>query len=403
MRLSKIFFRTQREDPADAEITSHRLMLRAGLIRKLASGLYLYLPLGQKLLGKVMTVVRQEMNAAGAAEVGLTALQPAELWQTSGRWDVYGPEMMRLEDRHGRAFCLGPTAEEVITTLVRDETRSYRQLPVHLYQIQTKFRDEVRPRFGVMRCREFLMKDGYSFHASQDCLKREYDVMRQTYHRIFSRCGLNYAVVQADAGAIGGTGSEEFQVLADTGENTLVACACGYSANLEQAPTQAPATAVHPAAAQEDLHTPGCKTIEAVAAFLKESPRDMMKNILFTDDSGGFHLVSVRADHEVNDAKLARHVSATGLRPATEEEITQKLALPVGYITPQGLPAAAQALITTYLDHTLLDGRAYITGANKAETHRRGVKPGVDFTTHVTGDFRNLTAEDPCPQCGGKP
>ncbi|MDR2195517.1 MAG: proline--tRNA ligase, partial [Gallionellaceae bacterium] len=337
MRVSRFFLSTLKEAPAEAELVSHRLMLRAGYIKQLARGLYTWMPLGLRVLRRVENVVREEMNRGGGVELLMPAVQPAELWRESGRWDVFGPQMLKMRDRNDGEFCFGPTHEEVITDIARREIKSYRQLPINFYQIQTKFRDEVRPRFGVMRAREFVMKDAYSFHASFDSLEQTYGVMRDTYSRIFTRLGLRFRAVAADTGAIGGSGSHEFHVLADSGEDALAFCPdSDYAANVELAEAVAPKAPR--GAASAPLHkvaTPGQRSIEEVAAFFDAPPQQVLKSIAVVDEEGRFALLLLRGDHQLNEVKAAKVLGA--FRLATEEEIQQHVGCRGGYIGPVGV------------------------------------------------------------------
>ncbi|HUW37593.1 MAG TPA: proline--tRNA ligase [Rhodocyclaceae bacterium] len=405
MRASQFFISTLKEAPADAEIVSHQLMLRAGLIRRLAGGIYTWMPLGLRVLRKVEAIVREEMNRAGAIELLMPAVQPAELWQESGRWEQYGPELLRLKDRHQRDFVVGPTHEEVITDVVRREIKSYRQLPRHFYQIQTKFRDEIRPRFGVMRGREFLMKDGYSFHAGFADLQREYTAMYETYTRIFSRLGLQFRAVAADTGSIGGTGSHEFHVLADSGEDAIAFCrASDYAANVELAEALAPA-APRPAAAQarKEVATPGKTLCEDVATFLGISIEKMVKAIAVIRDDipegelGRFALILLRGDHVLNEIKTHKIIGR--FRLAHEEEIEQCLGCRPGYIGPVGTSGVA-----LFADRTVAAMGDFVCGANKPGYHLTGVNFGRDLPEMAGGnvaDFRNVIAGDPSPDGKG--
>src|SRR5574340_993229 len=327
MRVSQFFISTLKEAPSEAELPSHKLMLRAGYIRKLASGLYTWMPLGLRVLRKVENIVREEMDKSGGIELLMPAVQPAELWQETGRWAVFGPQMLKIKDRHDNDFCFGPTHEEVITDIARREIRSYRQLPVNFYQIQTKFRDEVRPRFGVMRAREFVMKDAYSFHADYASLEQTYRVMHDAYSRIFTRLGLQFRAVAADTGAIGGSGSHEFHVLADSGEDALAYCpASDYAANVEMAEAVAP-SAPRPAAAQtmQKIATPGQKSIEEVAEFLGVTPQRILKSIAVIGENGEFALLLLRGDHQRNEVKASKIAALGSFRFATEGEIEQHM------------------------------------------------------------------------------
>ena len=399
MLFSRLLIPTLKETPAEAEAVSHRLLLRAGMIRKLASGIYNFLPLGLRVLRKVETIVREEMNRAGAQEVLLPAVQPAELWEESGRWQVYGKELLRFKDRHTRDFCFGPTHEEVITDLVRREVHSYRQLPLNLYQIQVKFRDEIRPRFGLIRGREFIMKDAYSFDVDEAGAESTYEAMYQAYTRIFTRCGLEFKTVEADTGPIGGSFSHEFMVLADTGEDLLASCtACDYAANLEKAevpPPQAnPGAAPAPAGqAPEEVHTPEIRTVEELAAFLRVNPQDIVKTLIYETDRGPV-AVLIRGDHEVNDVKVRNLLGVTDLflaGPARVEELT---GAEVGFSGPVGLS------LPIYADQAVAALGAFVTGANRQDYHLINVNPYRDFNLTQVADLRTVTDKDPCPRCG---
>jgi len=395
MYYSKLLIPTLKESPADAEVVSHKLMVRAGMIRQLAAGIYSILPLGLRVLKKVEAIIREEMNQIGGQEVFLPSIQPAELWQESKRWNFYGKELLRIKDRHDREFCYGPTHEEVITDIVRKEIKSYRQLPTILYQIQTKFRDEVRPRFGIMRGREFTMKDAYSFHADEVDTQKTYKKMAKAYTNIFRRCGLEFKQVQADSGTIGGSFSHEFAVLADSGEDEIGFCeACGYASNIELAEAQqAPITI--PTKNLEELketHTPGKKTVEEVSSFLDLPCEQIVKTILLENENG---LVAglVRGDHEINPIKMKNMIGCEWLLPAAEKTITEKLKLPCGYIGPVGLD------IPIYADQELASLQNFVTGANKADTHFTGVQIQRDLVIKKFGDLRRILAGDPCPRC----
>ncbi len=339
MRVSRFFISTLKEAPSEAELPSHRLMLRAGYIRKLSSGLYTWMPLGLRVLRKVEAVVREEMNKSGGIELLMPAVQPAELWQETGRWEVFGPQMLKIKDRHDNLFCFGPTHEEVITDIARREVKSYRQLPLNFYQIQTKFRDEVRPRFGVMRAREFVMKDAYSFHSSFESLEQTYRVMYETYTRIFTRLGLQFRAVAADTGAIGGSGSHEFHVLADSGEDALAFCPnSDYAANVELAEAVAPATARGVATQEmQKVITPGQKTIEEVAAFFDTGMNKVLKAIAVMTHENEFVLLLLRGDHQLNEIKASKVLGE--FRFASNEEIEQHTNCRPGYIGPVNLPS----------------------------------------------------------------
>ena len=397
MRYSQMLLPTTKETPSEAEVVSHQLLLRGGFIRKLTSGIYTYLPLGLAAVQKVAQIVREEMNRAGAQELLMPMVQPADLWRESGRWQKYGAELLRFTDRHERESCLGPTHEEVITDLARRELRSYRQLPMNLYQIQTKFRDEIRPRFGLMRGREFVMKDAYSFDVSDEAAGESYEKMYAAYHKVFQRCGLDFRAVEADTGTIGGSFSHEFMVLAQTGEDTLVICEqCSYAANVEKARV-APRDEESPSVALQQLRkveTPGMKKVEAVADFLQTGPADFIKTMVFFAD-GEPVAVLVRGDREVQPVKLKNLLGATEVELAADEEVFQKTKLPVGYLGPVGLP------IKVVADQEVMRMRNCISGANEKQYHLTGVQPGRDFTPAMTGDLRQITADDSCPSCGG--
>jgi prolyl-tRNA synthetase len=397
MLFSRQLIPTLKENPAEAEAVSHRLLLRAGLIRKLASGIYNYLPLGLRALRKVEAIVREEMNRAGALEVLLPAVQPAELWQESGRWQIYGKELLRFKDRHQRDCCFGPTHEEVITDLVRKEVHSYRQLPLNLYQIQVKFRDEIRPRFGLIRGREFIMKDAYSFHADEGDAETCYQGMYDAYNAIFRRCGLTFKVVEADSGPIGGSFSHEFMVLADTGEDILASCtACAYAANLEKAEVPRPAgpAPAPPADLPELVATPEVRTVEEVAAFLNALPRDIVKTLIYETDKGPV-AVLLRGDHDVNDIKVKNLLGAADLILAGAERVRELTGAEVGFAGPVGLK------LPLYADQAVAAGAAMITGANRDGHHLRHVNLARDVGPVTVADLRVVTAQDPCPRCGG--
>ena len=400
MRTSKYFISTLKEAPSDAEIVSHKLMLRAGLIKRLAGGIYTWMPVGLRVLRKVENIVREEMDRAGAIELSMPAVQPAELWQESGRWEKYGPELLRLKDRHQRDFVIGPTHEEVITDVVRKEVKSYRQLPVHFYQVQMKFRDEIRPRFGVMRGREFLMKDGYSFHTSFEDLQREYRNMFDTYSRIFTRLGLQFRAVAADTGSIGGTGSHEFHVLADSGEDALAYCpASDYAANVELAEAVAPATR-RGAATQtmEKVATPNKTRCEDVADFLQLPFEKTVKAIAVMHDDE-FTLLLIRGDHTLNEIKAGKLPGLDPFRFATDAEVVQFLGCKPGYIGPVGIDATKVRVIA---DRTVAAMADFICGANDEGYHITGVNWGRDLPEPaLVADIRNVVAGDPSPDGKG--
>ncbi len=396
MRYSSLLIPTLKENPTEAEVVSHRLLLRAGFIRKLSSGVYTYLPLGLAAIRKVERIVREEMNRAGAQELLMPMVQPADLWMETGRWQKYGAELLRFTDRHERESCLGPTHEEVITDLVRREIHSYRGLPVNLYQIQTKFRDEIRPRFGLMRGREFIMKDGYSFDASEEGAENTYRAMHRAYHRIFARCGLDFRAVEADTGTIGGSFSHEFMVLADTGEDTIVICsACSYAANMEKAAVAAPADqAPVVAAALEKVATPGKRTVEEVTTHLGCSARQLVKTMVYEAD-GELVAVLVRGDHEVQPVKLKNLLGAVEVELASDERVREACGVPTGYLGPVGLKLRLVA------DREVMVLSNLVVGANEKDFHLTGANPGRDFTVEKAGDIRQVTSEDRCPSCGG--
>ncbi len=399
MRWSQSYIFTAREAPKDAEVVSHRLMVRAGLIRKLAAGIYSYLPLGWRSMEKMMAIVRREMNAAGAAELVMPAIQPAELWRESGRWQAYGVELLRMHDRHKRDFCFGPTHEEVITDIVRRDVKSYRQLPFNLYQIQVKFRDEMRPRFGLMRGREFLMKDAYSFDIDDAGLDVAYEAMRTTYCKIFEACGLDYSMVEADTGTIGGSASHEFMVVADTGESAVVRCPdCGYAANVEKAEIgdlETPA----PAAAEElrRADTPGQTTVDEVAGFLEVEPSRVVKTLLYQTDKGPVAAL-IRGDRELNEVKLGNVVGATELRLAREDEVEELSGAPVGFAGPVGLSGDVRLIA----DQTVRPLTNFVCGANAADAHHTGVNWDRDLPDLAEWEDLLLAGRgDPCPRCDG--
>ncbi|NNV04986.1 proline--tRNA ligase [Geobacillus sp. C56-T2] len=398
MRQSQAFIPTLREVPADAEVKSHQLLLRAGFIRQSTSGVYTFLPLGQRVLQKVEAIIREEMNRIGAMELLMPALQPAELWQQSGRWYSYGPELMRLKDRHERDFALGPTHEEMITAIVRDEVKTYKRLPLVLYQIQTKFRDEKRPRFGLLRGREFIMKDAYSFHTSKESLDETYNNMYEAYANIFRRCGLNFRAVIADSGAIGGKDTHEFMVLSDIGEDTIAySDASDYAANIEMAPVVATyEKRDEPPAELKKVATPGQKTIAEVASYLQVAPERCIKSLLFHVD-GRYVLVLVRGDHEANEVKVKNVLDATVVRLATPEETRQVMNAPVGSLGPIGVKEE----VTMIADHAIAAIVNGVCGANEEGYHYTGVNPGRDFPVSQYADLRFVQEGDPAPDGKG--
>jgi prolyl-tRNA synthetase len=395
MRWSRYYVPTLKESPAEADVVSHRLLTRAGMIRRLTSGIYSYLPLGLRALDKVADVLRLEMNAAGAIEVLLPMVQPGDLWKETDRWELYGKELLRLSDRHGRDYCLGPTHEEVITDLVRGEVRSYRQLPLNLYQIQTKFRDEIRPRFGLMRGREFVMKDAYSFDRDEAGAEASYRRMYDAYGRAFARMGLEFRAVEADSGAIGGAYSHEFMVMADTGEDVMAACsACEYGANLEKAKAvcDVPATDEKVPRASRTA-TPGAHTVEDVAGQLGVKPSEVVKTLLF-DADGEIVAALVRGDRELNDVKLANHLGAGRLSLATAGQVEKVSGAPVGFAGPVGLSG-----VRILADLELCAGNGWVVGANEADAHLVNVDLGRDVGEVEYADLRNVVMGDVCPEC----
>ena len=394
MRYSQYFIPTLKETPADAEITSHQLMLRAGMIRKLAAGIYNYLPLGLRSIRKVENIVREEMNRAGAIEVLMPAVQPAELWQESGRWEQYGKELLRFRDRKDSEFCLGPTHEEVITDLVRREIKSYRQMPLNLYQIQSKFRDEIRPRFGLMRGREFIMKDAYSFDVDEKAADISYARMYQAYRRIFERCGLNFRAVEADTGTIGGSQSHEFMVLADSGEDAIVSCTgCAYAANVEKAESRPLDLAEHADPRPlEHVVTPDKRTIDEVSSFLGVSASSMVKSLVFLADDEPV-IVLLRGNHELNEIKLNNLLGCANLEMAGDEVVVKVTGAPVGFAGPVGLKAKIIA------DLDIKGMKNFVTGGNAKDLHLKNVNLERDFTVSRFADIRNVIHGDLCPRC----
>ncbi|MNO15063.1 Proline--tRNA ligase [compost metagenome] len=399
MRQSNLLATTLREAPAEAETVNHKLLLRAGYIRQLAAGVYTYLPLGRRVLRKIENIVREEMDAAGAQEMLMPSMQPAELWKESERYEVYGKELMKLSDRHDREFVLGPTHEEVITSLVRGEVSSYRKLPITVYQIQTKFRDERRPRSGLMRGREFLMKDAYSFDNGWEGLDETYNRMYKAYQRIFERCGLSYRAVQADAGAIGGEGeTHEFMALSGIGEDTIAVCsACDYAANLEQAEAgtvdQAVQRNISNLPAAEKFRTPGIRTIEQLERELQIAPEKVIKTLIY-QGGGQIFAVLVRGDHEVNEVKVRNYIGASEIALADAETVRAEAFVESGFVGPVGLPLT---LLADKAVAAMTDG---IAGAGERDFHLRGVVPGRDFSLTDVGDFRTAEEGECCPACG---
>lgn len=397
MKTSRFHLSTLKETPADAEIISHQLMLRAGLIRRLASGLYTWLPLGLRVLRQVENIIRQEMDQAGAMELLMPAVQPAELWQESGRWEQYGPELLRLKDRHQREFCIGPTHEEVITDLFRREIKSYKQLPLNFYQIQTKFRDEIRPRFGVMRAREFIMKDAYSFHVGQTSLQQTYDLMFKTYSRIFDRFGLDYRHVSADSGSIGGSSSHEFHVLADSGEDAIAfSDGSEYAANVETAEAICKDSRAQPQQKLETVKTPGMHTIEQVSDFLSVAPSQTLKTLIVAGEDDKLIALVLRGDHALNATKAEKLSGlASPFQMADSEKIHQSLGCEIGSIGPVGLD------IPVYVDRSAAVLSDFVCGANKNDEHLSGVNWGRDLAEPVVVDIRNVIDGDPSPDGKG--
>ena len=403
MRASQFFFNTQKEAPNDAELQSHILMVRAGLIKRLGSGLYSWMPLGLRVLRKVETIVREEMNKAGALELLMPAVQPRELWDETGRWAVFGPQMLKITDRHEREFCFGPTHEEVITDIARTEIRSYKQLPLNFYQIQTKFRDEIRPRFGVMRAREFMMKDAYSFHTDFASLEQTYAIMYQAYSAIFNRLGLKFRAVKADTGAIGGDGSHEFHVLADSGEDGLAYCdSSDYAANVELAEAITVAKRQAPTATVQEVDTPKQTACADVAALLNISVTQTVKAIALmvkqADGSSRFYLALLRGDHNLNEVKLGKLDGMADFRLATEEEIRAHLNCPPGFIGPVNVAAN----VTVIADKTVAAMSDFVCGANKPKFHLSGVNFGRDLAEpSLVADIRNVVEGDASPDGKG--
>lgn len=399
MKVSELFNTTLREVPAEAEVVSHQLMLRAGFIRKAAAGMYTYLPLAWRVIKKIEQIIREEMDAKGGQELMLPIVQPAELWQETGRWNLYGPEMFRLKDRHNREFCLGPTHEEIITDLVRSEVRSYKQLPLMLYQIQNKYRDERRPRFGLMRGREFIMKDLYSFDVNAEDARKSYQKMYDAYERVFSRCGLTFRAVEADAGAIGGTGgTHEFMVLAESGEAAVVFCPeCDYAANVEKAECS-PCDPIDLQVNEDvkEIFTPDMKAIEDAANFLKVDKNALIKTLIYKGDDK-FYMILVRGDREINEVKVNNVLGPfVELRLAGAEEVKELTGCEPGFVGPVGL----EEKLTIAADLEVEGLTSAVCGANKKEYHLLNVKPGKDFTIHKIADLRMVQEGEPCPKCG---
>ncbi|WP_294663460.1 proline--tRNA ligase [uncultured Fusobacterium sp.] len=400
MRFSKSYIKTLKETPKEAETASHKLLLRASMIKKLTSGVYTYLPLGYKALKKVENIVREEMDRAGTQEILMPVLQPAELWKESGRWDVMGPLMMKLQDRNKRDFVLGPTHEEVVTDLIRNDISSYKALPLSLYQIQTKFRDEIRPRFGLMRGREFVMKDAYSFHATAESLDEEFLNMRDTYSRIFSRCGLKFRPVEADSGAIGGSGSQEFHVLADSGEDEIIYCdSCSYAANVETAVSRVEASPVEELKNAELIDTPNVSKIDDIVQFLNIPYSKTVKAMMYRDmGNDQVYMVLMRGDYEVNETKLKNIVNAVEVALLTDEEL-EKHGLIKGFIGPYGIELGDIKVIA---DTAVTEINNHTAGGNKMDTHYINVNYGRDYKADIVADIKTVKVGETCERCGGK-
>ena len=400
MRYSNYFIPTHKEVPAEAEVISHQLMLRAGMIRKLTSGIYTYLPAGLRSIKKVENIIREEMNRSGAIEILMPAVHPAELWQESGRWDYYGRELLRFKDRHNRDACFGPTHEEVVTDLARKEIHSYKQMPINFYQIQTKFRDEIRPRFGLMRGREFIMKDAYSFDVDEKGAKKSYERMYDAYARIFQRCGLRFRAVEADTGAIGGSYSHEFMVLADTGEDQIINCMkCDYAANLERAevcgadnPLVSGTDTLEPL---EEVSTPNIRTVEEVISFLSISADQLIKTLILVADEEAI-AVLIRGDHELNEAKLKNFLNAQSVELASPDLVAQTTDAPMGFAGPVGLKVKMVA------DNAIREMKNFVTGGNREDLHLKNVNLVRDFELDHFADLRVITPHDSCPRCNGE-
>lgn len=395
MRASQLYAPTLRETPAEAEVVSHQLMLRAGMLRKAAGGIYTYLPLAWRVLKKIENIVREEMDAKGGQELLMPIIQPAEMWLETGRWNVYGDEMFRLKDRHNRDFCLGPTHEEMITTLVRSDVRSYRQLPLMLYQIQNKYRDEIRPRFGLMRGREFIMKDLYSFDRDEKGLDESYNKMYDAYSKVFTRCGLTFRAVEADGGAIGGNGTHEFMVIADSGEAAIVYCPeCDYAANVEKAELQPILAPEEPLKEFAEVDTPGTKTIKAVAEYLSIPVEKTIKTLAYQTEKG-IVLALVRGDHEANEIKIRNLLNCLELELADEKVLGEQIDSTPGYIGPVGIKGC-----TIIADATVMKMYNAVCGANKLDRHYLNVNPERDFNPTIVADIRLVQESDPCSHCG---
>ena len=398
MRVSKMFAPTLREVPAEAEVVSHQLLLRAGFMRKSTNGMYSYLPLAWRVLKKIENIVREEMDNAGAQEIMMPIMQPAEIWQESGRWGAYGAEMIRLKDRHNREYCLGPTHEEMVTTLIKGDVRSYRQLPMNVYQIQDKFRDERRPRFGLMRSRDFIMKDAYSFDRDEAGLDVSYKSMYDAYTNVFNRCGLTFRPVEADSGAIGGSGSHEFMVIAESGEAEIVYCTeCDYAANVEKAEMHVIEAADEAALERAEVETPNCKSIADVCAFLNMPVEKSVKAVAYKSEKG-LILCFVRGDHEVNEVKVINTCNVLEVEMADENLLIENGTCG-GYMGPVGIDPEKVMVV---VDHSVMQMHNFCCGANKEGYHMVNVNPGRDFTPTFVADIRLIQEGDPCPHCGGK-
>ncbi|OAA31770.1 prolyl-tRNA synthetase [Kosmotoga arenicorallina S304] len=397
MRFSELYAPTLREAPSDADLISIKLLIRGGFVRKVAAGVYAYLPLGLRVLKKIENIVREEMDRIGCQESLLPIIQPAELWHESGRWDDYGPEMMKLKDRHERDFTLGPTHEEIITSVLRSELRSYRQFPLSLYQIAVKYRDEIRPRFGLMRAREFIMKDAYSFHTDWESLDKAYKKFYNAYSRIMDRIGLRYLVVEADSGAIGGNESHEFNVLAKSGESTLLYCDCGYAASDEKAEYMLfdKSNSVEQMSPLERVETPGVRTVEEVASFLEKQPGDIVKSLLYHGKKG-YVMTLIRGDVTLNESKLKAHLGDQSLRLAEPQEVLELFGVPIGFIGPIGLPDNMKIVA----DHTVKPLANFVVGGMKEGTHYVNACYGRDFNIDEWADLKMVQEGDPCPKCG---
>ena len=399
MLASRLYSPTLRELPADAVVVSHQYMLKAGMMRKIGNGIYSFLPLAWRSIQKVEKIIREEINKTGAQEIMMPIVQPAELWQKTGRWDVFGPEMFKLKDRNDREYCLGPTHEELVTSLIQMDTTSYKQLPVSVYQIQNKYRDEKRPRFGLMRSREFIMKDGYTFDADEEGLDKQYKLMYDAYTRIFTRCGLTFRPVIADSGAIGGSGSHEFEVLADSGEADIVYCEnCDFAANIEAVDPLTVKCDIHNDKEKELVETPGQHTIEMVCDFLHASVAQSVKAVVYNVD-GLVVLAMVRGDHEVNETKIQHIYNAINVDMASDEDL-KKVGLTAGYISPIGLKRTKNFDIL--VDPTVMEMQDACCGANEKDKHYIHVNPARDFTDVRVETIRQIQEGDVCPHCGGK-